>query len=1229
MAKITGTRTNIGIILFLFYFFVSGNLFGREQNQYRRCYVIAYEAFAGFNSNDEIKQLQEGIISLFTNKEPFAETKISPYDLTDNFFDPQKDIILFYEFGTHSSDTQKGSTYDKLTDAGVLDTYLHDFIRSKGVFTGGNDIEQFFLKSFDRVSKSDSTYGFGNGKLKYQSQSSSVFPLIVANIHSDISFFNANEYYFIVASKFNTAANSGNMRDDEQLRGVFGGYNYSEGGLAKKIGVIKSVMESLRSKMYEAFAFEFIFTTDGKYIGIRGNRIMPILGKDMSGVNLMIDSSVKFTQNELEKDIYTQDSTSIFFSQNNTLKIDSLTLQICSGNEVYCSHKIPLEDIKFVNSKYKIFPQSNILINKTPKEIQAAKDMFVRYVFYVKFEILGSPYKKVALGFSFPVSQSISNTDFTFKKPVEKDEGHIFAALIISLIILLSFGFVILRGMKYKATVTLHNFSKIFRRINECAVSDVPYLSWQNSEHELLTNILVAPAYKWGVLRKKPSLFVRYDVEGLDQTPICISVYDKDTLREFEIGKSFSIEPSTFSLGQVRYFQILFKSKESLRFDGKRYSVKVKCKLEVVPSFWGITGKRIRVEKELMFNIGEDLGSVWVGIDPGTCGSCAAFSTNSNLIHLSKKKCGNSKTDNKFNLITPSMLLFDKEAVFMKRWEDLKPGVDYSYGIDAEVNMNHPGSKFRSMKKLLGYTNKLKINPIGPWKAKYAPISVDGKRLCELLIKGIIYDMKQYVEYDEAGSIGYLNADERKELLDCTGCFSPKQAVVAIPNNFTMRKIQDMVDSVDSLKQFKHIIYTYEADAVLYYYFTTIPQPSNLCGERVMIFDMGGATINTTIYDLDHSDRKYYVDTVARIGYAIGGDTIDFAIINAVLSMPEVCIAIGLALDDNEKMKQYRDTHARQLLNLAFDLKIQVIQNFQYEREFLIGYVNLRDYIRIHLGITVDLQKESKGYALFCKKEDNQYPLFSTIDMEDTIYKNVDDAIEELSYLVPIDSRCARMKVIFSGRSTAFPLIEMRVKKALRKRGFIDTQFIPLSDLAKLSNIQASTQEILKSIVAIGACWYGINFHEVIHQNSKTFYSYVVERKNDSQYTDGYISMVSAGEKFVDGVIRKDVPIDSNVEMFDNFKVNFLQVVGKDVKRTLEQRMINRHKVITLVSHDVQTLKLNKVGVLLHDTDEIECLLEVLNGRISTISLQGNIEAKDISQENAEHYIFALKQDIN
>ena len=90
----------------------------------------------------------------------------------------------------------------------------------------------------------------------------------------------------------------------------------------------------------------------------------------------------------------------------------------------------------------------------------------------------------------------------------------------------------------------------------------------------------------------------------------------------------------------------------------------------------------------------------------------------------------------------------------------------------------------------------------------------------------------------------------------------------------------------------------------------------------MLVFDMGGATINATVVKAtkNHQNRghKYNIDILGKMGYGIGGDTIDYCLIKFLLSFtkdyPELK---AISIEKNKDA----------LATFATELKFKMVEN--------------------------------------------------------------------------------------------------------------------------------------------------------------------------------------------------------------------------------------------------------------------------------------------------------------
>jgi molecular chaperone DnaK (HSP70) len=576
---------------------------------------------------------------------------------------------------------------------------------------------------------------------------------------------------------------------------------------------------------------------------------------------------------------------------------------------------------------------------------------------------------------------------------------------------------------------------------------------------------------------------------------------------------------------------------------------------------------------------------VWVGFDPGTSGSCVAVGSATDNIVLGEDRA-------KIEII-PSILVFEKAANYHPNGKEI-PEQIYEYGTRAETlyptTSRYKG--FQSIKKLLGFrdikevifenNNKLRLN---------------GKDLASLLVKGLFKDINTYFNGPD------FNDDYKR-----AGKFNPLRAVVAIPNNFTISKIQDMVDCIRKLNQFKEIRYVYEAEAVLFYYlsnFSQLIQGETLSNEEtVLVFDMGGATINATVVTAKktylNERPKYNIDFLGKIGYGIGGDTIDYCISRFLLSF-------------TDEYPQFADIDIFdkkiQLAKLSFQIKKEIIANYYSNKDYLITAYNLEAFINKALNVTISVNEKTCEMYKYFHKESGKFKLFEHPLFIRIIYNNVKDAVNEvveLSETTQID------KVIFSGRSTSFPMIKETVEKQLKSKG------------SKTKSLALNLEES-KIAVAKGACWYGINKNSVRLNNLKTNAAFGFKKTLSADRTDvKFYELVEMGCTFdtyndeIDSYEgSKNITDDF---AFDGGKVNFYQIMGKEVDKILSEGQKHKYSKIASIILDQVT---SKVAMKVNENDNVECVVKLQSNRI--INEKGVVSDQEIDEANEEHYTWIVK----
>lgn len=598
---------------------------------------------------------------------------------------------------------------------------------------------------------------------------------------------------------------------------------------------------------------------------------------------------------------------------------------------------------------------------------------------------------------------------------------------------------------------------------------------------------------------------------------------------------------------------------------------------------------------QLRFFFTRDRGTAWVGFDPGTTGSCVAYgNTGGTLddpaIRLAKDELGQT--------IYPSCLGLDKDFG-QKPVEQLVPGVDYQYGSKADANSlawrNEGTPVFRSIKKLLGYQNDIEAT-IGRTHRTFK-----GVELAHMLVKGLQLNLEQDVRS--------LSAPDRMRYVGPAG--QAQRAVVAIPNNYTLPKILDMVNSVRRLPQFHEVRFVYEAEAVLFNYLSQNFSKQQPGEETVMVYDMGGATINVSVFRVRYIERGgtiyYHIETLGRIGYGVGGDNIDVALMEHLLRMSCVQGTGG----KGPQLRRFELAHKEQILRAILDLKKAIIR---FEGDGYLGKENpLLNDVAFRNFMNSNLLKNTKANCSIDHEHYNPQDMCNELlDSEELahfVYDNIDDVVSEILHYPDVSALTRIDTIIFSGRSTLFPQVKNRVQSALAKhfsRGNAPHMY-PLDDRK------------VKTAVAYGACWYGIYNSLVTLDNSRLASAY------------GF-KLTTCGHAGLEVLLRQNCRFDEsgnisatsrqldNAFAADGNQVNFYQIMGSGQGENLFSAD-NRHKVNYIGTLPATTLVEN-VSMSVTRNNIVTCEVTYDNGgqmAVNNIQVQG----RDITDENDWAYVFA------
>lgn len=1001
-----------------------------------------------------------------------------------------------------------------------------------------------------------------------------VYPLIMNFISKKEP---ANEYYLILVSDFKSGLYSNNDEDDWNT------FSYLTAGDSHIRARFEQQINTMRAPFVQA---DFLHFQSGD-IAAKGTRLMH------KGVvlksQLYLNGSLSLSQ--ADGNLFNLSKAQISFDKDNLSTIDSIGVVVMENNQVLCSKIIARGDeVKSIagdNRTYNIPKQTNLDLHKSSLE-----NIKVKYIFYtMSHDQKGND----ILPTSLVAQQTIDKDSITYINEELREYMTILGTVlfVIAFIALLCW-----RGRRKNVICSISRFAQKYVAVTkEKGAVELPCWFHINGQDAAKLRVSGKVTKANGVsLGCSKKLYVRLQETMPEGFSYWINGTNAKDFRSIEInnrGEFFfdldiSVDTSLVNTNKLSTCSVMIDFKVETALLGK-----------IIHTDEGI-GKMV-----YDYYFIEDLGRAWIGFDPGTSGSCMAVGNpngalnNPNISMVTVKNGGNT-TD-----IIPSKLIFDKNLKG-KTAMSLIPGTDYQYGIEAERNWiaarNMP--RFQSIKKLLGYKksedDKIEIPTSGD------PLRLSGVDMAHLLVKGLFSDLNYYLHK--------LSASEKQRILGDSNI--PQRAVVAIPNNYTLPKIQDMVESIKRIGVFKEVRYIYEAEGILFNYLRKTFKEKHPSEENIMVYDMGGATINLTVFRIKYVSRNnstyYEISTLGRIGYAVGGDNIDVALMEHIFAMKT---------SDENKRHTYQKQHKTEILNAMLRLKKNLIYASRTQKNKNTRTVSELDVIYDKGSFEKFANKVlgELGNIQQFNDEDTDFPdnifneFIESEEMEKFVCSRVNDAVEEIMKYPEVASLKKIDKLIFAGRSTMFPKIQETAIYAL-------TEKTSTKNIKILENLLDDFE--IKTSVAYGACWYGIYNGLVTLDNSRlsSAYGFKQTTGNDSKLN----IMLNQNSVFGDdNTVKASENVVSNFDG-DGQTIAFYQVMGSGVGDDLLAEK-NRYKVNYLTSIPVSTTT-NSISIEVGRNNTATCSVKFDTG-ITVSKSDVDIETRDIAEENDWAYIFATTEE--
>lgn len=1178
-------------VLLLLFLCCSVVLYGNN----RRHIVILQDNSGSFYSNrnqEKIDDVQSGILKLFKGEllnndyNNLREEKNNKIP----FFDSDADEVSFYWFVA----SQYSNLYFRDKTDGGYSCFEEYFLQHGAVLNfkeSGVDIEAFIKRNFaDRplINASNNMFVKGLGTYSFTAYA---YPLVLDKLISDY----AEEYVFIVVSDFKAGSTFGNRMDEQIFRDAFH---------SKANSVVERV-NWLNAQFYRIEYFDYyVNEPQGGIIGLTAFKTRPNCGLySPENISLRINSNVIFDQETYQGDKYMMRSNQIVFEHNSKLHVDKIIIEVSGILEKPCRREVTdfvvdsISMIYHIPAKEMIFGGYNdFLINK---------EGIVRFVFQASYDLgNGTPIK-----YNFDVERSIGNDNFIFLTKLSLKQKTGMMSIVVFVIILTVLVILFRRGKPTDFELTSNEFTDSYESFDFSEKGSgrilTDYRSW-TAEDENNGKFCIKVRGKLSY--KSNNCFYNWKEET--GFPVYITPMQLDVPDGFEAYIQCG-NRSTNSSDHSVYYDSAFKNGEfqfEIIFSKVDRVMKVDepLRFSFIIDVRGVNNglKSFDFSKQLSysFHVGPELGSVWVGIDPGTTGSCIATGTTNRDLAI-------AKTAQKKDSISPSVIMIDTSKINHQSDDEIRNATLFGAMADAFAESKNR-RKFVSVKKLLGYDEQFQLKD---------GIVVDSSLLSSLLIEGLLKEHRIFIEENKLKYPQFFETIGE----DNVPKYLPKRATVAIPNNFTASKIQQLKECIKRIpaNSFQEIRFIYEAEAILVNYINQIDANSNaqesVDGENVFIYDMGGATINVTLANVKKLKDKngnigYSINVVSKLGYAIGGDTIDYAFLKWIFSKKDYYQKL-VESDPFDEANRMDMEMRRQLKKSVLKLKIKAIENFEGKKGTLVDRMDIRNFN----GLNLDPVKNTEDNGIDTSKDpfykeslNNANSFLYSETFQKYVWSNVTSIVQDIMQICKNESFCKLDTVIMSGRSSHFPRVKSLVEDTIkRSSGFTpDVRLLPLEES--------------KSAVARGACYFGTQKKSIHLENISTNGVFGIVQKLSPLATPDFYTLIEEGTEFLSGAVFGEYAISTQKSFgWDGNKVRFCQVMGIDPVGIIAKD--EKHKYSEVAVLPALPYPIHKVTIEITDKDKIYCT--TINSNDDRNTRVSKVCDMDIAACNDDHYTFFIK----
>ena len=1090
------------------------------------------------------------------------------------FFDPEQDKLSIFVTGMRGSGNPATGDFKRIRDLAiggvVSNAVLHRMIDSctihpSSTFSKDNNqsISEFLQSNvkpffYGGLSSNEIHTGF----VYY------VYPLILNHIQGDKP---ATEYVVLIVSDFKSGGQALLKDGDEKnMKDLIDKPNSKHYYVS---------FNNYLNKLFDPFDYRndkihINFSANTRYEHnpqIKGGVVLPnaLDGNSFKVENFSVQQK-KWGSSEFEVN-----PVNILFTKDDRIKVYRIDMLIkdYAGNILQKSSIDDVNEIeKYYHGQFLTIPKRTIKLNNVKKD----EGYLFSFVLYTNIQD-----KDGNTIIPYVFSQDEPQIPILAPEPAERKMLTIIlsiltAALLIGFLIWLY----IFRGKRAKPElkVDVNPISNTrYMCVKNCEETnhDCWYMEDEKDRRRIISFDITATMPK-RALSQKQTYVIKYQVEDLDGNELFTfrpQLPNPDGTRkklntEYALEEVFDTSKKSVFEARVNVEAYVDGESNAINFDIDNV-LDVKLKVRV----YRRDGKSLvyigdgEVEREYKFIVRPKLRNpnIWVAFDEGTTGSSIAYGvtgswldTNDiNLVNRQYKETtsgGRTKTSSIF----PSVIAIpDTSRAFTTKppVEEFEEGLDFQFEGAETAGKN----KFQSIKKFLGYKSPQNIK-----RSDGTVKTIEGQDLAHLLAKGLYNQLEAHYQSTKDENITGQFSDEY-------GRFDPQRAVVAVPNNYTRNKVQDMVDSVKRLGKFKEVHYLYESEGVMMTYLRqNLQQIVDKQNRVFVVLDMGGATINLTAFNVNvvmganGNIQRIELDSLAKVGYYVGGDDIDYALIQLFYAIPSIRKALLENLNAQGKpeseqetlLREHQKKHKNALISMARKIKLDWIDktnnvpnpadNVTTSFEDFYGFLGTQ-----FSEFGVSIPDKTEDDRIFVANEKKSHNI-----MNEYVFRHITDAINELLHAKRFPSH-RTIELILSGRSVLYPGVSKTIMKAFFGHRVEQWDgFMKKND----AGIVVFDDQKVKTAVAEGACWYAMYSRKILLQHNYVTSSFGFE---DSKNTEKcYHALIENGTAFENG--RIIAPVVHGKDLFDPEMINvkFLQMMGANTEEIIKNNI--QHKKILL-----------------------------------------------------------------